>query len=73
MNIFLILLLLALQLTKVKKVPSLECLYGKYIENCKIKNVIIDRKKGKNKFIIYIYSMKKDIFIDQEKRLLNLL
>ena len=47
MNIFLILFLLALQLTKEKKMSLLECLYGEYIENCKIKNAIVDRKKGK--------------------------
>ena len=52
---------------------SLECFYGKYIEKCKIKNAIIDKKKKKNKFIIYLYCMKDEIFIDQEKRLLNLL
>ena len=52
---------------------SLECLYGEHIENCKIKNAIVDRKKEKNKFILYVYCMKEDIFIDQEKRLLNLL
>ena len=73
MNIFLILLLLALQLTKEKKKSSLECFYGKCIEKCKIKNAIIDKKKKINKFIIYLYCMKDEIFIDQEKRLLNLL
>ena len=52
---------------------SLEFLYGEYIKNCKIKNVIIDEKKGKNKFIIYIYCMKDETFIIQEKKLLNLL
>ena len=52
---------------------SLECLYSKYIEKCKIKNVIINKKKGKNEFIIYLYCMKDGIFIDQGKRLLNLL
>ena len=30
-------------------------------------------KREKNKFIIYVYCMKEDIFIDQVKRLLNLL
>ena len=30
-------------------------------------------KRKKNELIIYIYCMKEDIFIDQEKRLLNLL
>ena len=58
MNIFLNLLLLALQLTKEKKMSSLEFFYGKYIEKCKIKNAIIDKKKEKKKFIIYLYCMK---------------
>ena len=51
---------------------SLECLYGEYIKNCKIENVIIDRKKGKKISHLRILH-ERGYFINQEKGLLNLL
>ena len=68
-NIFLILLLLALKQSKEKKL-SLSSLYINFKEKYKIKNKIMDWKKYKNYFE-YKNCLEEDINVEKEKKLLN--
>ena len=70
MNIFLILLLLALKQSKEKKL-SLSSLNIDFKENYKIKNKIMDWKKYENYFKILIYCLEENINVEKEKELLN--
>ena len=48
-------------------------LFREFKEKCKIDNTIINYQRKENDFVIYIYSLEKDMDIKKEKnRLLNL-
>ena len=72
MNIFLILSLLALQLTKKKSLCWNVFMEYKLkivkLKTSQLKKKKKEKEKEKNKFIICIYCMKDEIFINQEKR-----